>query len=141
MLVTLRLSLGQLNLIKEDYSAAEEHLRELLLLADQDTASNRVLLAAALIGQERYEDALKPLRTAIDEKRTEGEVPPENWLSMLSSVYFELDDYPAMPDQSRRAARTARRYRSPTGADRVPPRQGAAAPVHAPADDREPVPR
>ena len=96
MLVTLRLSLGQLNLIKEDYSAAEEHLRELLLLADQDTASNRVLLAAALIGQERYEDALKPLRTAIDEKRAEGEVPPENWLSMLSSVYFELDDYPAM---------------------------------------------
>ncbi len=96
MIVTLRLSLGQLNLIKEDYVEAEKHLRALLLLPDQNTSSNQVLLAAALVGQERYADALEPLLSAIKEKETEGEVPRENWLSMLSSIYYELDDYPKM---------------------------------------------
>lgn len=96
MIVTLRLSLGQLNLIKEDYVEAETHLRALLLLPDQRTSSNQVLLAAALVGQERYEDALEPLLSAIKEKEAEGEVPRENWLSMLSSIYYELDDYPKM---------------------------------------------
>jgi hypothetical protein len=61
----------------------------------QDVPSNKVLLAAALIGQERYADALQPLLEAIEAEEQDGGNPPrENWLSMLSSVYYETDDYP-----------------------------------------------
>jgi tetratricopeptide (TPR) repeat protein len=92
MLITLNLTLGQVYLIDEYYAEAEEHLRRLLAFENQDTPSNRVLLVATLLGQERYEDALEPLRSAIAEVEASGEAPRENWLSMLSSIYYEMDD-------------------------------------------------
>ncbi|MEE4109073.1 MAG: tetratricopeptide repeat protein, partial [Halieaceae bacterium] len=54
MLVTLNLTLGQVYLVDEQYAQAESHLRTLLTFEDQDTANHRVLLATALLGQERY---------------------------------------------------------------------------------------
>lgn len=96
MLITLNLTLGQVNLVAENYNAAEKHLRALLALETQDTGSNKALLAAALMGQERFAEALTPLVDAIESEEAAGGIVRENWLSMLSSVYFELDDYPAM---------------------------------------------
>ena len=94
--INLNLTLGQVHLVDEQYADAERHLRTLLSFDGQDTPSNRILLAAALLGQERYSDALPPLGSAIAETEQAGEVPRENWLSMLSSVYYELNDYVAM---------------------------------------------
>ncbi len=96
MLVTLHLTLGQVNLVREDYAAAEREIRTLLTLPDQNLPSNMVLLGAALIGQEKYQEALKPIEEAVATKDAAGELPRENWLSMLSSVYYELNDYEAM---------------------------------------------
>ena len=96
MLVTLNLTLGQVYLVDEKYAEAELHLRALLGLENQDTPHNRVLLATALLGQERYAEALEPLRSAIGDVEAGGEAPRENWLSMLSSIYYELDDLAAM---------------------------------------------
>lgn len=98
MLVTLRLTLGQINLVAEDYPAAEKQLRALLGLELQDKGTNKALLAVALIGQERHEEALEPLLDAIQSEEASGGIVRENWLSMLSSVYYELDDYVAMRD-------------------------------------------
>ncbi|MFT7288450.1 MAG: tetratricopeptide (TPR) repeat protein [Halieaceae bacterium] len=98
MLVTLRLTMGQLNLVSENYVAAESHLRALLVLPEQYLAGNQVLLAAALMGQERFSDALLPLQQAIETAAATGNKPRENCLSMLTSVHYELDDYPAMRD-------------------------------------------
>lgn len=96
MLITLRLTLGQVNLVAENYAESEKHLRALLALETQNTGSNKALLAAALMGQERFAEALTPLVDAIESEEAAGGTVRENWLSMLSSVYFELDDYPAM---------------------------------------------
>jgi len=98
MLITLNLTLGQLYLVDEVYPEAEEHLRRLLGFEGQDTPNNRVLLVAALLGQERYGDALAPLRSAVQEVEAGGDTPRENWLSMLSAIYYELDDMPRMRD-------------------------------------------
>jgi tetratricopeptide (TPR) repeat protein len=98
MLVTLNLTLGQVYLVDERYAQAESHLRTLLTFEDQDTANHRVLLATALLGQERYAEALTPLQSAIDELEAAGELPRENWLSMLSAIHYELDDMPSMRD-------------------------------------------
>jgi hypothetical protein len=60
-----QLTLGQVNLVGENYAAAERYLRQLLALPGTGhVPSNQVLLAAALIGQERYADALPPLLSA-----------------------------------------------------------------------------
>lgn len=98
MLVTLHLTLGQINLVAEDYAASEEHLTTLLTFERQDTGPNKALLAAALMGQERHADALEYLVDAIESERASGGVVRENWLSMLSSVYYELEDYAGMRD-------------------------------------------
>jgi tetratricopeptide (TPR) repeat protein len=98
MLVTLRLTMGQVNLVNEDYSEAEKHLRALLALPEQNIPSNEVLLAASLMGQERFADALPPLQRAIAAEEAGGNPPRENWLSMLASVYYETDDFGAMRD-------------------------------------------
>ncbi len=92
MLVSLHLTLGQVHLVDEQYAEAERYLTTLLGFEGQNTPSNRVLLAASYLGAERYQDALEPLSSAVSEIESTGDVPRENWLSMLSSVYYELDD-------------------------------------------------
>lgn len=104
MLVTLRMTLGQVNLVMEEYVDAEVHLRALLALPDQNLGSNQVLLAAALVGQQRHADALEPLTAAIESEDALGNLPRENWLSMLASVHYELDDFVAMRDVVERLA-------------------------------------
>jgi tetratricopeptide (TPR) repeat protein len=98
MRISLLTTLGQINLVREDYVAAEDYLRKLLAMPDQLLPGNQVLLAAALMGQKRYRDALEPLKAAIASEEAGGNPPRENWLSMLGSVYYELNDYPSMRD-------------------------------------------
>jgi tetratricopeptide (TPR) repeat protein len=98
MLVALNLTLGQIYLVDEAYGEAEQHFRTLLGFEDQETPGNLVLLAAALLGQEDYEGALDPVLQAIGTVEARGDLPRENWLSMLSSIYFEIGDYEAMRD-------------------------------------------
>lgn len=98
MQANLLLTLGQVCLVGEDYTDAEGYLRRLLLIPEQNTGMNKVLLASALLGQEKYREALKPLQEAVSTERAAGNIPREQWLAMLSSVYYELSDYSAMRD-------------------------------------------
>ena len=76
--------------------AGGQNLRALLQLPKQDTPDHRVLLASALIRQEKFRDALVPLSSAIEEARSAGEQPSENWLSMLAAAYYSLEEHEAM---------------------------------------------
>jgi tetratricopeptide (TPR) repeat protein len=104
MIASLMGSLARLNLMEDRNVRAEELLRQLLTLPNQDTADNRVLLASALIRQEKFEEALAPLESAIEEARAAGRQPSENWLSMLASVYYSLEDLEAMREVIRELA-------------------------------------
>lgn len=98
MRANLLVTLGQICLFSDDPIDAEGFLRRLLALPEHDTAANQVLLAAALLGQERHADARVPLEDAVSRERATGNVPPEQWLAMLSSVYYETSDYRLMRD-------------------------------------------
>jgi tetratricopeptide (TPR) repeat protein len=89
-------TLGRIGLMQEDYAYAEKHLARLLETPEQDTAQNRVLLANAYVGSERYEQALEQLTRAIESEREQGGPPQESWLSLLASVYYSLEDYEGM---------------------------------------------
>jgi tetratricopeptide (TPR) repeat protein len=91
-------TISQLALMAEDYAGAERYSMQLLALESElpvDPAA-WVILAQARIGQENYTGALEPLRSAISIARERGTAPRENWLVLLSSVYFMTDDYGAM---------------------------------------------
>ncbi|WP_167854706.1 tetratricopeptide repeat protein [Mangrovimicrobium sediminis] len=98
MQINLLLALGQLCLVQEDYREAENRLRQLMTIEGQDTGANKALLAIALVRQERFEEALQPLKEAIASRSGPDDQPPENWLSMLASIYFEMKAYTDMRD-------------------------------------------
>ena len=91
-------TISQLALMAEDYPAAERYSIQLVELKGEvptDPAA-WVVLAQARIGQENYAGALAPLLTAIAAERDKGRAPRENWLVLLSSVYYMNDDFTAM---------------------------------------------
>jgi tetratricopeptide (TPR) repeat protein len=104
MIASLLGSLARLCLMQDRNDYAEEKLRQLLTLPKQDTPDNRVLLASALIRQEKYEAALEPLQSAIGESRAKGDQPSENWLSMLAAAYYSLEEHEAMREVVRELA-------------------------------------
>jgi len=96
----LLMTVSQLALVTEDFPAAENYARR-ALESEGDIPVDPmayVILAQALVGQERYAEAKEPLLTAIDRKKAAGQKPRENWLALLSSVYFMMEDYESMRD-------------------------------------------
>jgi tetratricopeptide (TPR) repeat protein len=93
-------TVSQLALVVEDYPAAERFALRLIASPGKNPppATSHVLLAQAYIGQEEYAKAEAPLRKAISMQREKGRLPRENWMSMLSAVYFNQDDYVSMRD-------------------------------------------
>jgi tetratricopeptide (TPR) repeat protein len=91
-------TVSQLALIMEDYVGAEKFALRLVASPGKmpPQAASYVILAQAYLGQENYQSAVQPLRTALDMQRKAGQLPRENWMSMLSAVYFSLEDYPNM---------------------------------------------
>jgi tetratricopeptide (TPR) repeat protein len=52
----------------------------------------------ALFQLGRYDEALVPIKTAIDMYRSQGQKPRENWLLLLRVIYFEQKEYELMID-------------------------------------------
>lgn len=96
MIASLLGSLGRLGLMREDYAYAEMRFSQLLAIEGMDTPANQFLLAVAYLRQEKFTDTRRVLVRAIEAERQQGRQPPENWLSMLSSTHFALEDYEAM---------------------------------------------
>jgi tetratricopeptide (TPR) repeat protein len=57
-----------------------------------------MLEGQALFQLARYDEALTPIKAAIDLYRSQGQIPKENWLLLLRVIYFEQKDYEAMID-------------------------------------------
>ncbi|MEP5765617.1 MAG: tetratricopeptide repeat protein [Halieaceae bacterium] len=90
---------SQVSLASENYKDAEAYA--LRLLAAEEEAPqpmSQIILAQAYVGQERYDLAVAPLKKAIQMLVDRGSKPRENWMLMLSSVYYYLEDYDAMRD-------------------------------------------
>jgi len=93
-------TMSQLALLEEDFTGAEDYARQLLNLPGKRGPSpmDHVLLAQAFYGQERYAEAIEPLKTALRLQDELGQRPRENWMALLSSVYFETEQYDKMRD-------------------------------------------
>lgn len=95
---TLLITAAQVALVAEKYKEAEALARRLIASPGKvpPPPMSHMILAQALISQERYAEAREPILKAIEDQRAAGQQPRENWLALLSAVYFNMEDYPSM---------------------------------------------
>ncbi len=93
-------TVSQVCLVAGDYVEAEKFAQQMFdpALIIPPPSQSYIILAQSYIGQERFMDALEPLQTAIGQHREAGHIPRENWLAILSSVYYSLEKYEEMRD-------------------------------------------
>jgi len=89
---------AQLHFTQEDYEGALKVVRELMTVIEEPSADVLMIEGQALFQLARYDEALVPIKTAIEMYRSQGQVPKENWLLLLRVIYFEQKDYESMID-------------------------------------------
>jgi tetratricopeptide (TPR) repeat protein len=87
---------SQLMFTIEDYEGALVVIRELMAVIPEPSADVLMIEGQALFQLARYDEALVPIKTAIDMYREQGQKPKENWLLLLRVIYFEQKDYENM---------------------------------------------
>jgi tetratricopeptide (TPR) repeat protein len=87
---------AQLHFTEEDYESALTVIRQLLAAIPEPSADVLMIEGQALFQLGRYDDALVPIKTAIDMYQSQGQKPKENWLLLLRVIYFEQKDYESM---------------------------------------------
>ena len=95
VLSTLK-TMAQLQFTQEDYKGALLTIDRLMQAVAEPSADIFMLKGQALFQMERYDDALGPIKTAIDMYRDQGRPPKENWLLLLRVIYFERNDFDNM---------------------------------------------
>jgi tetratricopeptide (TPR) repeat protein len=97
MLSTLKTK-AQLQFTLEDYEGALATVRNLMTKISEPSADVLMLEGQALFQLARYDEALIPIKSAINMYRDQGQTPKENWLLLLRVIYFEKKDYESMID-------------------------------------------
>jgi tetratricopeptide (TPR) repeat protein len=87
---------SQLMFTIEDYDGALKVIRELIAIIPEPSADVLMIEGQALFQLARYDEALVPIKTAIEMYRNQGQTPKENWLLLLRVIYFEQKDYESM---------------------------------------------
>ena len=87
---------SQLMFTIEDYEGALVVIRELMAVIPEPSADVLMIEGQALFQLARYDEALVPIKTAIEMYREQGQKPKENWLLLLRVIYFEQKDYENM---------------------------------------------
>ncbi|HEY5774724.1 MAG TPA: tetratricopeptide repeat protein, partial [Xanthomonadales bacterium] len=89
-------TMAQLYFTIEDYKMALETINRLMAAISEPAADVYMLKGQAYFQMGEYENALVPIKTAIDMYRSQGNVPKENWLLLLRVCYWELKDFDNM---------------------------------------------
>jgi tetratricopeptide (TPR) repeat protein len=89
---------AQLHFTQEDYESALVVVRQLLAAISEPAPDVLMIEGQALFQLARYDEALKPIKMAIDMYREQGQIPKENWLLLLRVIYFEQKEYELMID-------------------------------------------
>jgi tetratricopeptide (TPR) repeat protein len=89
---------AQLHFQEEDYESALKVVRQLLDAIPEPSPDVLMIEGQALFQLARYDEALVPIKTAIEMYRDQGQTPRENWLLLLRVIYFEQKEYELMID-------------------------------------------
>ncbi len=98
-LIDTTFNLGSLQLATEQFDAAAKTFERWLELAgEKATPTARFTIGIAFAQAKDYEKALEQAQLAVDAE----DDPPEQWLQLLMSVHYELDDDRAVEEVLKR---------------------------------------
>lgn len=89
---------AQLHFTEEDYESALKVVRQLMAAIPEPSPDVLMIEGQALFQLRRFDEALVPIKTAIQMYREQGQKPRENWLLLLRVIYFEQKEYELMID-------------------------------------------
>lgn len=89
-------TMAQLYFTIENYKMALETIERLMAALEKPAADVHMLRGQAYFQMGEFENAIPPIKTAIDMYKSQGRVPRENWLLLLRVCYWELKDFPNM---------------------------------------------
>ncbi len=89
-------TMAQLYFTIENYKLALETIERLMAAVAEPAADVYMLQGQAYFQMGEFENAITPIKTAIDLYKTRGRVPRENWLLLLRVCYWEMKDFPNM---------------------------------------------
>ena len=89
-------TLAQLHFTVEDYDKALETINRLMAVIDEPAPDIFMLQGQAYFQMGQFDNALEPIKKAIEMYRAQGNVPKENWLLLLRVIYWEMKDFPNM---------------------------------------------
>jgi tetratricopeptide (TPR) repeat protein len=89
-------TLAQLHFTVEDYDLALATIKRLMAVVAEPAADVYMLLGQAHFQLGAFQEAIGPIKTAIEMFREQGKLPRENWLLLLRVCYWELKDFPNM---------------------------------------------
>jgi len=84
---------SQLYFIQENYPAALRTAQRLMSLVPEPSAEIFMVVGQAYYQMDQYRNALDPMKKGIELYKAQGKVPKENWLLLVQSCYFQLQDY------------------------------------------------
>jgi len=87
-------TLAQLHFTVEDYDKALDTINRLMAAIDEPSPDIFMLKGQAYFQMGQFEDALGPIKVAIDMYRAQGNVPKENWLLLLRVSIVRRVMYP-----------------------------------------------
>lgn len=87
---------AQLQAITEDYRGALATVDQLMKLVPNPSADVYMVQGQAYFQLGEYDNALGPIKTAIDMNRAQGVTPKENDLLLLRVIYYEKKDFQNM---------------------------------------------
>ena len=89
-------TLAQLYFTVENYKKALESANRLINMVDEPSDTIYLLIAQSYYQLNQFKEAIKPMETVINNAKSRGEKPKENWLLLLRVIYYELKDYKKM---------------------------------------------
>lgn len=92
------LVVAKLNMAVEHYADAIRHLEHWFSLEPNPAAEPFILYSQCLYQAGRYKDMIVPIETAIEISNRRGTEVKEDWYSLLSFSYFQVEDYAKVRD-------------------------------------------
>ena len=90
--LTAKYTMAQLYFQLEDYPSVIKLMEAYLKEINKPTSVAHIMLAQAYYESNSFSSALKNLKQAIKIEQAEGKEPKENWLRLMTAIYFELKD-------------------------------------------------
>ncbi len=98
MEINTRYTIAQLYFVMEEWQAGINALEDWFEVADSPSAQAYILMGQGYYQLKDYDKSLENTLIAVNDYKSRGKIPKEQWYSLLRFLYFEKEDIDATID-------------------------------------------